>query len=269
MSGPGDPGDVGVENLVHGVRPRFAEPDGLAPDARLLRNELIDIVKWADRNSARSKQLAIGPSELGTECDRRIGYRLAEVLEVNIFVDPWPAIVGTAVHGWLEQAVLVHQGHFRASDWLTETTVQVDQLVMGHSDAYHIPTATVVDYKTAGVDRFKHYVAQGPGAEYITQINLYGRGYRNLGLPVRKVALAFFPRAGRLRDLHMWVERYRPEVADQALERMYRIAYQLIGMGAYLDWPQITAKPGNLCGFCPWYNPKKQGQADGTGCPGK
>lgn len=250
----------------------FTEPDGLDPAARFLKNEIIDIVRWSDSEAPRSKQRSIGPSEIGSVCDRRIGYRLAEVPRINKSNDPWPAIVGTAVHHWLERSVERYMRVTGKQDWLLEKTVTVDQFVTGHSDVYHIPSATVVDYKTAGPDVFKHYVADGPGEDYKTQVNLYGRGYLNAGYPVRKVALVFLPRAGWLKDCHVWIDDYRPDVAERALSRLYQIGFSVLDLGLPAlaqNWAQVPATPGNFCGHCPWFNPRMKEGADGTGCPGQ
>lgn len=250
----------------------FAEPDGMAPSARSIRNELIDIIRWADAGSPRSIQRNIGPSEIGSPCDRRIGYRLAEVPAVNTIHDPWAAIVGTAVHAWLEKALKAYIRQAPAQEWLTEQKLQVDQFVFGHSDLYHIPTATVIDYKTAGPDAMKHYVKDGPGQDYVIQVNLYGMGYENLGWPVRNVMLLFLPRAGWLKDAHPWIDAYRPEIAQAALDRMYSIGAGVAALGlpaADQNWERVPAVPTNNCGFCSWYNPRKESGASNTGCPGR
>ena len=105
-------------------------------------------------------------------------------------------------------------------------------------------------------------------------MNLYGYGYVKQGFPVRKVALAFYPRAGWLKDSYIWIDDYRPEVAEAALARLYTIARQLMDLDlpqAAHRWEQVDAVPSNVCGFCPWYAPHKtpeEGASD-TGCPGR
>ena len=113
-----------------------------------LLSDLTDVIKWTDNNSARSVQTTIGPSELGSLCDRKIAYRLAGVPEANWWSDPLPAIVGTAVHAWLEKAVNSFQQVHHMDRWLTEITVQPDPMVKGHVDLYDKETASIIDWKT-------------------------------------------------------------------------------------------------------------------------
>ncbi len=252
---------------------QFTEPYDLDPRAVALKNELIDIIRWADRNSPRAKQKMIGPSELGSLCDRRIGYRIADVQPCNLRFDPWAAIVGTAVHTWLETSVEDYMKIHVNGDWVTEQTLQIDDFVVGHSDLYHIPTATVVDYKTAGPDAMKKIHKDGPPPEYVVQVMLYGYGYIKLGRPVKTVALAFYPRAGWLKDSYVWVGNYDQSVAQNALDRLYRIAGKLISLDLPVTdhrWDQVPAVPNNYCGFCPWFNPNRTHEqgASGAGCPG-
>lgn len=112
-----------------------------------IASDLKDVIRWTDNNSARSLQSTIGPSELGDPCERRIAYRLAGVKEVNEWADPWPAIVGTAIHGWLERAIGTFQSVHHMDRWVTESTVRVDDLVSGHVDLFDRELHTIIDFK--------------------------------------------------------------------------------------------------------------------------
>src|SRR6185369_9665685 len=70
-----------------------------------LKAQLLEIITWADQNSTRSQQLAIGPSEIGNTCDQRIARTLAALPQVNFRFDPWAGIVGTSIHSWIQKAV--------------------------------------------------------------------------------------------------------------------------------------------------------------------
>ena len=70
---------------------------GSNPHATALKHELSQVILWNEHNAPRSLQRAIGPSELGDPCDRKLAYRIAGIEPVN-FGDPWPAIVGTSIH---------------------------------------------------------------------------------------------------------------------------------------------------------------------------
>lgn len=232
-----------------------------------LLSDLTDVIKWTEANSARSVQATIGPSELGSSCDRRIAYRLAGVPEVNWWSDPLPAIVGTAVHGWLENAINRFQEVHFMKRWMTEITVQPDPLVKGHVDLYDHDLQAIIDWKTVSPTKLKAWKASGPPEHYKDQVNLYGRGAINQGLAVVRVVLVAIPRSGWLRDMQIWVDEYRPERAQAALDRMYAIANTMIKAGDDLSFEDIPSVPSGECSFCPWYRGGSE-QASMSGCSG-
>lgn len=232
-----------------------------------LLSDLTDVIKWTESNSARSVQKSIGPSELGSLCDRKIAYRLAGVSETNWWSDPLPAIVGTAVHSWLEKAVNRFQEVHYMTRWQTEITVKPDDMVTGHMDLYDNELNAVIDWKTVSPTKLKAWKADGPPEHYKDQVNLYARGAQLANAPVQKVVLVAVPRSGWLRDMQIWVDDYRPERAQAALNRMYGIANVLIKQGDDLSFEEIPAVPSGECSFCPWYR-GGAGRADLSGCPG-
>jgi hypothetical protein len=238
-----------------------------------LKHELTDVFLWAERNSPRSKQMAPGPSELGDPCDRRLGMKLAGLATVNKRMDPWPAIVGTAIHSWSERAVLAYQEATGSRNWLTEQKLDVDPMISGHSDLYYIPRGAVVDLKSAGTDAMKKIMAQGPPEGYITQIHLYGLGYENAGIPVNEVALVFVPRNGWLGDMRAYAWPYDRSIAERALERMYRLAGRLMELDIVNNpqrWIEIEASPGRNCVWCPFFDPRDPERGPGVdGCGGR
>lgn len=261
--------DAGLELHPSCDRSTFAEPEGEHP----IRQKLIDMIMWADQNSPRSLQVAIGPSELGDECDRRVGYRMAGIEEVNNRNDPWAAIVGTAIHQWTEKAVIDFQKAHGTAEWETEVAVQPDPLVIGHSDYFYRPESMVVDLKSSGNDVLKKIHKDGPPEGYKTQVQIYGLGYERAGIEVKKVALVFVPRAGWLSDMHVWTAPYDRAIAEKALTRMYRIGGELIDLDIMNQphrWQQVEATPSRNCAFCSWrINREPDLGADNTGCPGQ
>ena len=254
----------------------FDDTESYDPLALKLKKQIIDIVKWADRNSSRSLQKTIGPSEIGDTCDRRIGYRIAEVPEVNDNFDPWAAIVGTSIHSWLDDAFRAWIKGQGQTQWLTETRLPISGIIKGRSDLFNVDEACVIDHKGAGPSVMKKVLKSGPGPGYVVQIQLYGYGYEQLGYTVKKVALAFYPRAGWLRDMYVWTADYDRDVALTALARVSRIAQEVINLDVLNEsnthrWEQIQASPSDSCGFCPWYVPDRDLEvgANDTGCPGR
>lgn len=242
----------------------MAVPDVVAED---FTSDLKDIVRWTNDNAARSLQRSIGPSELGEPCERKIAYRLAGVTEVNEWTDPWPAIVGTAIHAWLERAFGTFQSVHHMDRWVTESTVRVDALVTGHVDLYDRETGTVIDFKTMSPTRMKDFIRKGPSEQHIDQVTLYALGKENAGEAVDHVALVAVPRSGWLSEFRTWAGPYEPARARRVLARMYAIADGLIAQGEVIDYSTIPAVPGRGCSFCPWYRGGDR-EASAAGCPG-
>lgn len=254
---------------------QFMEVDEGDPFANRLKTSLIEVILWAEQRNPRGFQVPIGPSELGVVCDRRIGYRLAGVPACNVDMDPWPMIVGTAMHSWLERAFQWwNEANTRTPAWMTETQMQLDPVVQGTSDLYSHEYKAVIDWKGAGPDVMRKVRKDGPPLGYRVQAQLYGYGYSLRGLPVEKVCLVFLPRAGWLKDMYVWCADYDQTVAVDAIDRMYTIAHNLLALdiSKYPDqWNEVPATPGNDCGWCPWYNPSTEmgDAASDQGCPGR
>lgn len=263
-----------LDPLFHdvGTHPGCDEQQAANDELALaLKKELTEIILWANAHSPRSLQQSIGPSELGTPCDRRLAYRLAGHPEINLRRDPWPAIVGTGVHAWLEDAVTSYQNEmFSRPVYLTEQELDIDPLVLGHTDLYR--DGVVIDYKTAGPDVMKKMRDVGPPTGYKVQTQLYGLGHTRAGRRVDNVALVFLPRAGWLSGMYVWTDQYRPDVAQRALDRMYSIAEGLLAVDIANN-PEVYDRIPAIedhCGYCPFY--KRAGLldmgADEKGCPG-
>lgn len=235
-----------------------------------IRDDLVDIIRWAQNNSDRSQQVALGASEVGQECDRRLAYRMAAVPEVNVTMDPWPAIVGTAVHGWMEDAVNRYQQVHGIDDWATEMEVWASDLVKGHTDLYDKRRFAVLDYKFPSPDNFRKLKADGPSVQYQVQVQLYGLGHVRAGRRVDRVGLVVASRSGWLKDLWVWTVPFDQAAAEAALQRIYTLGGSLlaslenVGGQAYADVP---ASASRLCTWCPWFN-RDLSKASERGCPG-
>lgn len=241
-----------------------------------LRKFVQKLIRITDATSARSVQKTIGPSEVGDLCSRKIAYRLLDTPEKNRVRDPWPAIVGTAIHQWLERSVVKwpqNNSYTRANQggisWETEMRVAANALVSGSSDVYDHRAFRVIDWKTAGTDMMKKYRAQGPPQHYIIQAHVYGLGHENAGRQVRDVALVFLPRNGLLSGIYVWRALYRRDVAERALARVEGIGDILLDGKPPQDLP---AAPSDNCGFCPWFASEDATMgvaANKLSCPGR
>lgn len=132
------------------------------PDGRHTEAAYLAVIHDAILNHPRSLQTAIGPSEIGTPCDRKIAYKLLRHPE-RPQPPAWLPTIGTGVHSWLEDAF--DQGAYREllasggdqERWLTETRVTVGYIpgmgfLEGSCDLYDRYTGTVVDHKGLSLD---------------------------------------------------------------------------------------------------------------------
>jgi hypothetical protein len=186
----------------------------------------------------------------------------------------WKATVGTALHTWLEHmldtANMNYELRTRSGQerFYTEQRVTVGQIlgrdIDGSCDVYDRATATVVDWKSVGPSQLAKYRRLGPGGQYRVQAHLYGRGWRNRGLPVDYVMVVFLPRNGELAETYVWWEPYDESVATDALERATGIALatQALGTGALHHLATADA----FCHRCPYF--LANSTVLDAGCPG-
>lgn len=241
--------------------------------SEILRHRLTEIIMWQSARSPRSLQANIGPSEIGSPCDRQIAYRVAGMPEINLRQDPWAAIIGTSIHRWLQEAVedwIKESG--ATPDLFTEIELEMDGLITGHCDLYDAKTETVIDWKTVGPNALKDVEAGRISVGYMIQTQIYGYLFARQNIPVKRVALVFIPRASSLNRLRVWSALYDERVALTALERVYRIAGEVIEwdlLNKSHRWASVPAEGGDHCGFCPWFEAHRLSDADNTGCPGR
>lgn len=229
--------------------------------ARELEQQLRHRVLDYSRNRPRSLQRRIGPSEVGTPCTRQLAYKVAQHPEVNADGgDPWPSYVGTAVHASLEET-------FAGSpeQWLTEQRIQVDDELAGSTDLVRLSgRVTVIDHKVVGTDKLRRYRREGPSEQYRVQCHLYAHGLIAAGTIVEDVAIAFWPRSGRLSDLHVWTEPYDQDTVDAALSKLALIRALHSQLGAQLFGALPIADA--YCSSCPWFLPGAKDPS--VACPG-
>ncbi|ASR85660.1 Cas4 family exonuclease [Mycobacterium phage Amgine] len=236
---------------------------------------------WATH--ARSAQRALGPSEVGHPCARRLVAATLEFERTNPEGDPLPAWLGTAGHAKFEDAVVldnerlidqwlkdreqrctVLRGVVGGDDpqyvgrWFSERRVTVSGGLAGTCDLYDTWTDTVIDLKFPGATAFSTYKKQGPSAEYRVQAHCYGRGYRNEGFDVKRVAIWFIPRGGTLSSSFVWSEAYSDQVVDDTITRLQNIALVLndLDIEAHPERLALVPKTPHNCMFCPFYSPK-------------
>ncbi|HEY2086405.1 MAG TPA: hypothetical protein VGH54_10335 [Mycobacterium sp.] len=222
----------------------------------------------------RSLQSHLGPSELGEPCDRQVAGKMARLPATNHVLDPWPSIVGTACHAWAADAFTADNVRHNVLRWVAEQRVTPHPDHPGTADLYDAAEQAVVDHKfLAESSMAKVRSANGPSRKYVVQLVLYGEGYRRMGLPVRRVVLAAYPRtASSLDGLYVWERTYTSaddlllqEVFAQTAHRQ-QLAEQLINGRLSLNDIPLTPD-SDSCYFCPFYRPQSA-RDGGPGCPG-
>src|SRR5512146_2080184 len=127
--------------------------------ARELRSTVIRYASHLPRNVQRH----LGPSELDHACDRQVIGKMAGaylehgVESDNHVSDPWASIVGTALHGYLEQAFGWDSVNGPVPGrWFTERKATPDpgrpNPHPGTADLYDARTRTLVDHKGIALD---------------------------------------------------------------------------------------------------------------------
>lgn len=235
--------------------------------------EIRRVVNAAAAEAPRSLQRHLGPSEIGHLCDRQVAGKLAGLPRTNHVQDPWPSIVGTATHAWLADAFSFENERLGRIRWVPEARVTPIDGHPGTADLYDADEQSVDDHKVLGpTSMAKIRSAAGPSMHYVVQLLLYARGYRRLGLPVRRVAILAYPRTlSTLDGLYVWERPYTPaddelldDVIGQLAVRKAWAAALLTGTACLTDVPADTADD---CHFCPYFRPQSA-RDGGTGCPG-
>lgn len=198
-------------------------------------------------------QTAIGPSEVGTECPRRLAYKILGVPAVNTDSDPWAAIVGTSVHAWLDTAFEDENERLGHRRWHTSIRVDLPTYVAGTIDLYDAETASVIDHKVVGATAYKRYKKDGPSRQYRVQGHVYAAGLRMAGYDVTDVGIAFWSRSGALKDSFYWSEPYDEAIVEETLARLdaLRATTSALGTAAL----PLIGTADAFCSWCPHYLP--------------
>jgi len=212
--------------------------------------DLVKIINDAGTYAPRSKQKAIGPSEAGQECTRKLAYKLLDWNESNVSSGSnWSAQVGTAIHAHLASIFE------KLDDYEVEQRVTIRAGLSGTVDLFHIPSGTVIDWKTTNNVDSKR---RNPSNQNLVQVQLYGYGKATLGVQVNKVALIYLPVTGSLDDLHVELHDYDEGIALAALARIDNIYTLLSTVDVETNpqmWQHIPTAPSRLCNYCPYFKP--------------
>jgi hypothetical protein len=205
---------------------------------------------------ARNQQTTLGPSEIGSPCDRRLAMSLLHVVPVNPGGDNWASFVGTCIHAGLADMLQwadAGTGRFATEMPLTFPSPSVPK---GTGDLLDRTLCMFLDNKCLGGWSLGRLRTKGPSPTYRVQVHVYAYGARLKGESVDHVAIIGWPReSSNLEDLYVWTEPYDASVALDALKRVDRIAERLgqatsSGLELAHTFPIV-----NDCKFCPFYAP--------------
>lgn len=232
------------------------------------------VVEQTIRDHPRSQQKAIGASEIGTACERRLAWKLAQLPTLNEQPPAWRPTVGTAVHTWMEDAFEAHNINGGAVEkdtgrWLTERRLIVGALggnpVWGTCDLYDRVTGFSIDHKVVGRTTLRNAKRGRVDQGYKVQGQVYARGWAARGFDVQGVMIIFWPSSGELSEAAYWAEPYDPRVAADAFARAERVQTLVNALGAERVLPVLPIADAH-CSHCPAFRIGASGGIDG--CPG-
>lgn len=214
-----------------------------------LREMIIKAGIW----TPRGKQIAIGPSEIGHECSRRLAYKLLDWEKPNEQSSgSWAAQVGTAIHAYLAEVFSKIEGYE------VETKVQIRANLSGTIDLFDTVRGIVLDWKTVGYNNLKERKSSGATTQQIVQIQLYGYGKVQAGATVNKVGLVYLPTSGSLDEMHIELMDYDESIALKALSRiddLYSLLSQVDVEANPTMLSLIPSESSRMCNYCPYFLP--------------
>lgn len=256
---------------------RKASTDGLIPMSPFAEQLAASVKQlfyhWNTRKSSdnRNAQIHLGPSEIGTPCDRRLVLALLGAPAVNPGGDGWAAWMGTQGHaGLAEMFMWADAGSGRYS---VETPLVFPSALIprGTGDLLDRVFAVFVDHKFMGQWALKKLRTKGPSKTYRVQVHTYAYGARLRGEKVERVAIIAWPREGSsLDDLYIWEEPYDPTVAAEALKRVDDLkAWSDKMMADGSTGPEVAGAAAIVpdCTYCPFHLKASKNITDG--CNGK
>ena len=169
---------------------------------------LLYVLHTKDASRSRSTQKQVGPSEIGG-CRRKVWYRLQGQPETNDNQSKLAAIMGTAIHAAIEEAI----GHIdpESKEYLVETEVAYGDM-KAHIDLFVPSTGAVIDWKTSKVKNLSYF----PSKQQRWQVQVYGYLLAKNGYEVKTVNLVAIARDGSEKDVKVHTEPYDEAIALEA-----------------------------------------------------
>ena len=170
---------------------------------------LLHVLHAKDASRDRSMQTEVGPSEIGG-CRRKVWYRLNAQPHTNENQSKLAAIMGTAIHAAIEEAIGALDPD--AKEYLVETEVAFGDM-KAHVDLFVPSTGAVIDWKTSKIKNLGYF----PSTQQRWQVQLYGYLLSKNGYEVKTVNLVAIARDGSEKDIKVHTEPYDESMALTAL----------------------------------------------------
>ena len=209
---------------------------------------LLHVLHAKDASRDRSLQTEVGPSEIGG-CKRKVWYRLNAQPHTNENQSKLAAIMGTAIHAAIEEAIgaLDPEG----KEYLVETEVSYGDM-KAHVDLFVPSTGAVIDWKTSKIKNLSYF----PSKQQRWQVQVYGYLLSKNGYEVKTVNLVAIARDGAEKDVKVHSEPYDEAVALEAFE-------WLASVKASTTLPEPEKDESFCKDYCQYYDATEQ-----MGCGG-
>ena len=170
---------------------------------------LLHVLHSKDASRDRSLQTEVGPSEIGG-CRRKVWYRLNAQPHTNDNQSKLAAIMGTAIHAAIEEAIGAIDPE--GKEYLVETEVAYGDM-KAHVDLFVPGTGAVIDWKTSKIKNMSYF----PSNQQRWQVQIYGYLLSKNGYEVKTVNLVAIARDGAEKDIKVHTEPYDETMALAAL----------------------------------------------------
>jgi hypothetical protein len=250
------------------ARKAWAETQPMSALGAEIAHRLKEMFHGYSNRMERNQQPTLGPSEIGTPCDRRIALSLLRKPTVNPGGDGWASFVGTCIHAGLEEMLMwadAGSGRYAVEQRLEFPSPHVPK---GTTDLIDRTLLLVGDHKGMGQWSLDKLKREGPSRTYRIQAHTYAYGATIRGEVVKHVAIIGWPRdKSSLDDLYVWTEPYDPDLARDALKRVDKIAKRVLVEGGEHEAYALPFDNTD-CRFCPFYM-KKARTSEGGVCNGR
>jgi CRISPR/Cas system-associated exonuclease Cas4 (RecB family) len=209
---------------------------------------LLHVLHSKDASRDRSMQTEVGPSEIGG-CKRKVWYRLNAQPHTNENQSKLAAIMGTAIHAAIEEAIGAIDPE--GKEYLVETEVAYGDM-KAHVDLFVPSSGAVIDWKTSKIKNLGYF----PSNQQRWQVQLYGYLLSKNGYEVKTVNLVAIARDGSEKDIKVHTEPYDEVMALAALSWLANVKASTV-----LPEPE---KDQSFCkDYCQYYDETEQ-----MGCGG-